>query len=89
MHVLLDGVGWWGTEVVMRGEEIRERRERAGLSRSKLARDMGVAEPTVYRWEHDRATPRGLYWERLEAHLRQIGGRRPRPPAGPDGAGGE
>jgi DNA-binding transcriptional regulator YiaG len=39
-----------------RGKEIRER---AGLSRSELARLIGVTQPAVSRWESGERTPTG------------------------------
>lgn len=38
-----------------------EIRRRAGVSRSALARDLGIAESALYRWEHRQRTPRGRY----------------------------
>lgn len=39
------------------GEDLRLARESLGLSRSELARQLGVSENTVYRWETDRSSP--------------------------------
>lgn len=46
----------------MRFSSIQRIRSRLDLSRSELARFLGVSEATVVRWERDRAVsePRGL-----------------------------
>ena len=43
-------------------DDVRELRERLGLSRADLARFLGVSEATVVRWESDASVtePRGL-----------------------------
>jgi DNA-binding transcriptional regulator YiaG len=38
-----------------------EIRSRAGLSRSAIARDLGVADSALWRWEHGQRIPTGLY----------------------------
>jgi transcriptional regulator with XRE-family HTH domain len=37
---------------MVNGTLIRRAREAAGLSRAKLAKRLGIAEHTIYRWEH-------------------------------------
>lgn len=43
------------------GEKIRQARLRAGLSQSQLARQVGVSERNVVRWESGRNQPRPEY----------------------------
>jgi DNA-binding transcriptional regulator YiaG len=38
-----------------------EIRERARLPRSRAARQLGVLDVTLYRWEHGMRTPRGRH----------------------------
>ena len=46
----------------------REVRERLGMSRGEFARCLGVAEPTVFRWEKkEGSVPKGLASEVLNA----------------------
>jgi len=47
----------------MRGDELRDRREAAGLSQSELARRLGITAGAVNRWERIRDVPPG----RIEA----------------------
>jgi DNA-binding transcriptional regulator YiaG len=49
--------------------EIRQLRTNLRLSRSELARFLGVSEPTVVRWESDRSVtqPKGLQAVLLQA----------------------
>src|SRR5713226_8085882 len=39
------------------GDHLRKRRLDLGLLQSAVARELGVAETTVYNWERDRAAP--------------------------------
>lgn len=39
---------------------VKGARRSLGLTQSELARLMGVVPLTVYRWEHDRASPEGV-----------------------------
>ena len=39
----------------MSGEELKERRQRLGLTQQDLARLLGVAEDTIERWESDKS----------------------------------
>ena len=42
----------------MTGDELKNFRERLGLSREELARELRTTYPTIYRWEtDDRAIP--------------------------------
>lgn len=36
------------------GDRVREARERLGISQAELAARMGVADTTVFRWEHTK-----------------------------------
>ncbi len=53
----------------MRGPKIKEMRKNLRLSRSELARFLGVSDATVVRWEADDAIsePRGLQMVLLRA----------------------
>ncbi len=48
---------------------IREARERRGLSKTRLARLVGVSRQALILWEHGERHPRPAYAERLEAVL--------------------
>lgn len=50
-------------------DQVRQLRATLRLSRSELARFLGVSEPTVVRWESDRGVsePRGLQAVLLQA----------------------
>ena len=50
-----------------------EIRERLGLSRSELARALGVAEPTVARWEKKDHAPSGVAAEIFNAIENALG----------------
>lgn len=39
------------------GADLRKARQRAGLSHAKLARQLGVSERTLFRYEADREAP--------------------------------
>lgn len=55
-----------------RGQEIRER---AGVSRSELAKELGRHETTVARWEGGERSPRGavaLRYGQLLTELEQV-----------------
>ena len=41
----------------MSPEEIKELRQRLGLSQNKFARKVGVTQITVYNWEQGKTTP--------------------------------
>jgi DNA-binding transcriptional regulator YiaG len=42
----------------MKGSELLEFREKLGLSREEMARELKTTYPTIYRWEtDDRAIP--------------------------------
>lgn len=43
----------------MRGSDIRELREKLGLTQEEFARLLGVNFVTVNRWENDKAVPKG------------------------------
>lgn len=42
----------------MRGDRIRELREKAGLSQEELAQKLAIGESQVWRYEHDESEPR-------------------------------
>ena len=50
----------------MRAEEIREMRERLGLTQEKLAHVLGVSFGTINRWENSVCIPSPLAMERLK-----------------------
>lgn len=62
------------------GARIRQLRERLGLTQEKLATRLGVAFPTVNRWENGHTQPSPLALKQIEAlalevdHLREGGG---------------
>lgn len=59
--------------------EARRVREAAGLSRADIARDLGVDESTVQRWEAGARSPRaevGLKYGEMLGELLQIVGAR-------------
>lgn len=47
-------------------------REAASISRSELARDVGVTEPTVSRWENGARSPKGDAALRYAEVLRRL-----------------
>ena len=52
---------------------VRSVRERLGLTQQELAVRLGVALPTVSRWENSRNAPSRLARDRIEALLREMG----------------
>lgn len=52
------------------GERLRRWREARGLSQAELASLVGVAQPTIVKWETDQRQPRKGYWTTLEQALR-------------------
>jgi len=46
--------------------DIRQLRERLGLSRDALARKLGVSVKTIYLWEKGKAKPSPMAQQRLE-----------------------
>ena len=44
-----------------------------GLSQQTLAVRLGVALPTVSRWENDQSLPSPLALEKIEAFLKDVG----------------
>jgi transcriptional regulator with XRE-family HTH domain len=47
------------------GEAIRTLREDLGVSTGDLGRLIGVSQPTVWRWEHDRSQLRTAHLAKL------------------------
>lgn len=54
----------------MNGEELRRRREEAGLSQEDLSRRLGMSDSAISYWENGRHIPTRKL-ARLEAALRQ------------------
>lgn len=52
---------------------VRSVRERLGLTQQELAVRLGVALPTVSRWENGRHRPSKLALDKIEALLRAMG----------------
>jgi transcriptional regulator with XRE-family HTH domain len=52
---------------------IRALRRRTGLTQEKLAGKLGVAFPTLNRWENRRARPSPLALKQIEQCLRDLG----------------
>lgn len=61
------GASSW--EPVAIGQRIRLMRERLGLTQEKLAARLGVAFPTVNRWENGHTQPSPLALKQIEALL--------------------
>lgn len=54
-------------------QALRKLRKRMGLSQQALAVRLGIALPTVSRWENKRSLPSPLALEKIEAFLQDIG----------------
>ncbi len=52
---------------------LREVRRRTGLTQEKLAAKLGVAFPTLNRWENARAKPSPLALKQIDALLQELG----------------
>jgi len=52
---------------------LKKLRKRVGLSQQALAVRLGIALPTVSRWENGRSHPSPLALEKIEAFLREMG----------------
>jgi len=52
--------------------DIKKWRQERGWSRERLARALGVAAYTVWRWEQDGVTPIPAHKEKLEALMKQV-----------------
>lgn len=52
---------------------LKKLRKREGLSQQALAVRLGIALPTVSRWENGRSRPSPLALEKIEAFLRGMG----------------
>lgn len=50
----------------------RRIREQAGLSRAEIARDLGVDESAIYRWEAGRRVPRAAVAARYADLLAEL-----------------
>lgn len=55
------------------GQLVRELRQRMGLTQEKFAAKLGVAFPTINRWENGRAKPSPLAMKQIEDLLRSLG----------------
>ena len=53
-------------------EEIARRRADLGLSVAALARELGIAESTVWRWERGKTRPSGLALRQLDQTFRRL-----------------
>jgi len=53
----------------MTGIQIRQQREKLGLSREELAVKIGVSLQTIYRWEKELASPHKTFVIKLEEIL--------------------
>lgn len=56
------------------GEKLVVARESRGLSRRKLARLLGMAPPSIERWEKGQAWPKEENLQKLRAILKKEGG---------------
>ncbi len=54
--------------VVTAGQMMRAARERKGLTQAQVAKDCGVAQPTVHLWESDATAPQRKRLRRV-AHV--------------------
>jgi len=54
-------------------QELKKLRKRAGFSQQALAVRLGIALPTVSRWENGKSHPSPLALEKIEAFLREMG----------------
>ena len=54
-------------------QELKKLRKRVGLSQQALAVRLGIALPTVSRWENKRSYPSPLALEKIKAFLREMG----------------
>ena len=52
---------------------IRELRKRLGLTQEKFAARLGVAFPTINRWENGKAKPSPLAMQKIEELVREMG----------------
>jgi len=48
-------------------DEVKQLRERLGLTIDQLAKELGVTARTVYRWESGASDPHPIYLARLQA----------------------
>lgn len=51
----------------MNGQDLRQARERAGLTQAQAAKRIGVPVDTYRSWEHGRRSPREEHWPTIEA----------------------
>jgi len=54
-------------------QELKKLRKRVGLSQQALAVRLGIALPTVSRWENGRSKPSPLAREKIATLLREMG----------------
>jgi len=52
--------------------DIKKWRQERGWSRERLARELGVAAYTVWRWEEDGVKPIPAHQEKLDALAKQV-----------------
>ena len=65
----------------MNAAELTQRREALGLTRSELAKRVGVSTPTVWRWETEGRQPIAAVERILEQTLSRLERRRPTAPS--------
>jgi len=53
----------------MTGKQLKQRREKAGLSREALAGKLDVSFNTVYRWEEKYFNPHKIFIKKIEEIL--------------------
>lgn len=51
------------------GQQIKEARERKGLTQEQLAKEIGVSQQSVAQWELDKASPRGVRLAQIQRIL--------------------
>lgn len=56
----------------MDAEELVRRRKALNIGSLALAREVGVAESTMWRWERGKSKPSGLSLRQLETTLRRL-----------------
>jgi transcriptional regulator with XRE-family HTH domain len=75
---LAERTGLGGEDVALNPNDdlaqvVRSLREGLGLTQQELAVRLGVALPTISRWENSRHTPSRLALDKIEALLHEMG----------------
>jgi transcriptional regulator with XRE-family HTH domain len=55
------------------GQLVRDLRQLLGLTQEKFAAKLGVAFPTINRWENNKATPSPMALRLIEAEAGKLG----------------